>query len=63
VELLGPEEIKNLTDLKNLLQGKTLKQLIETFTNKEEDYLSKQKELKEEINNLQDKVIANNQAY
>jgi hypothetical protein len=54
--LLGSNEIKTLTDLENLLKGKTLKQLIETFTQEIQN-------LTKELTERKKKIIKNNEDY
>ena len=56
IELLGKADIKTLSDLSNLLQGKSLKEL---KTNLEQ----KIKEAQKEIDHLEKKVIQQNQNY
>jgi hypothetical protein len=74
VNTLGAEEIKSLSDLENLLRGKTLKELIthfeqrlekaqQTFTHQEESYLAKQNQLKTELSQAQARIIETNQAF
>jgi hypothetical protein len=74
VNLLGSEDIKSLSDIENLLQGKTLRELItqheqelaknqQTLTNTQEEYLAKIQSLNQEIDLLEKAKIETNQAY
>jgi hypothetical protein len=56
IDLLGAEEIKTLADISNLLKGRTLKQLIDAFDQKE-------KNLNQELLERQKRIVENNQAY
>jgi len=74
VNLLGAEDIKSLSDIENLLKGQTLKELKQnhrqelahqqkSLANAQETYLAKTQALKEELDFLEKKVIAQNQNY